>query len=124
MPLSRASILFQQSLLEQRDGVRTWHTGVGASAPITTQAFVNFNVGRAVRDSRAAFEAFVSVGFFLGDRTGANLGYESDGLTGRTQADVQQSLPVGEGYGYRLRLDDGATLGGSGAFQYQGPFGR
>jgi outer membrane usher protein len=38
--------------------------------------------------------------------------------------EIQQPLPVGQGWGYRLHAENGSQTYSSGAVQYQGPYGR
>lgn len=62
------------------------------------------------------WEGFVSVSFVLGRRTSASISYEHRENTRRTVADINRSLPVGPGIGYRLQGTD--DRGGSGLAQF------
>lgn len=67
---------------------------------------------------------FVGLTFAPGQRTTAAVSSRAvDGST-TTTASVEQSLPVGEGFGYRLQgVQAGGQTTGDGLFSYQGPFG-
>ena len=124
LPLTRGHISLQHAFLEQRDGMRTWRTSVASYLPLTARSSLNMSLARAYREKRSAFEVFVGLGVFFRNQTAANLAYDFDGVRARTQAELQRSLPVGAGYGYRVRVDDGAARGGSGTFLYQNRYGR
>ncbi len=61
-----------------------------------------------------------------GRRTAINVAHDRSGSQGLTTVEMQQSLPVGPGFGYRLSgvAGDGISPSGSGVLQYQGAFGR
>lgn len=68
--------------------------------------------------------AFLGLTVIAGRRTTASVSSDWSGGSATTTAEAQQALPVGEGFGYRVRAM--STAGrplGDGAFQYQGPFG-
>jgi outer membrane usher protein len=71
-------------------------------------------------------EAFAGLSVYLGSRTTATMSYQRQGNNQNVGAvDVQRSLPVGPGFGYRAQVDTtGDTANGGALLQYQGPWGR
>jgi outer membrane usher protein len=69
-------------------------------------------------------ELFVALNYYLGNNHTLNLshGERPDGRS--NSIELQKSLPVGPGVGYRVRADGGQQERLSGLVQYNGPFGR
>ncbi|MEH2244838.1 fimbria/pilus outer membrane usher protein [Nostoc sp.] len=69
-------------------------------------------------------EIFIGFNYSLGNATSANL---TEGISNKkavTTLSLQQSPPLGEGFGYRLQLSPSEEqLPGNGTLRYQAPFG-
>ena len=77
-------------------------------------------------DSARRLDVFAGASLLLGTRTAINVAHDRSGAQGLTTVEMQQSLPVGPGFGYRLSgvAGDASSASGSGVLQYQGAFGR
>ena len=70
-------------------------------------------------------EGFAGVTYFLGAGTTATASWEQHGREGQGTVEVSRSLPVGSGFGFRVRADTGEHVQhGLATLQYQGPWGR
>jgi outer membrane usher protein len=73
-------------------------------------------------------EGFAGISYFLGAATTATASWEQHGRRGQDgfgTVEVQKSLPVGSGFGYRVRGTAGEDVQqGLATAQYQGPWGR
>jgi outer membrane usher protein len=70
-------------------------------------------------------EGFAGVSYFLGAGTTASASWEQREREGRGVVEVSKSLPVGSGFGFRVRGDAGDEIQhGLATLQYQGPWGR
>jgi len=76
----------------------------------------------------AVYETFAGLSFNLGERTSASASrtdsWKGSGHTGTDHVDVQRSLPMGPGYGYRVVAEAGANAIEEANAQYQGAHGR
>ncbi len=76
-------------------------------------------------DQSRQLDAFVGATVLLGSRAVAGVTFERAGSQpGTTTVDVQQSLPVGTGFGYRFRGESAGDQSAHGEIDYQGSFGR
>jgi outer membrane usher protein len=120
---ARGSLTVRHTLVDRQDQPRSSVTSFVSSIRVGRRTNLFMTVSNDWRDRRTGLQLYTGMGFFLGGRTTANIsrGYQ-DGTT-RASVDLQQSLPVGVGYGYRMSadLERGQRLG---AFTYQGPYGR
>ncbi|MBI1993775.1 MAG: fimbrial biogenesis outer membrane usher protein [Deltaproteobacteria bacterium] len=84
-----------------------------------------FIVGSHARETEGHVnEIFVGLSFFLGDNTGS-VSYQQRADVGTKAAELQKSLPVGSGFGYRLQASQNRDQEQvAGLLQYQGPYGR
>lgn len=89
----------------------TYHLASPAPSPLTPR--------------ESATEIFAGLSYYFGNATTGSISHQQRGTDRTSAVELQRSLPVGDGYGYRLRA---ATTrdqtGGGGAVQYQGPYGR
>jgi outer membrane usher protein len=73
----------------------------------------------------ATNEGFVLLSVFLGERTTGAISYQRSGSRNTGLVEVQRSLPVGTGFGYRVQASTTETTPqGNLTLQYQGPWGR
>ncbi|MBI2358942.1 MAG: fimbrial biogenesis outer membrane usher protein [Deltaproteobacteria bacterium] len=87
-----------------------------------------FMVGsRSYKTGGNVNELFIGLSYFLG-KTTASLSHQHRSNVGTNSIELQHSLPVGSGFGYRF---DASRAGGrdeqtqvGGLLQYQGPYGR
>jgi outer membrane usher protein len=122
---SRASVTAQWSVTRMRDTPKTDRVSLLSTFPIGRRTSLFLSVGSANEGLGRKPEVFAGFSLFLGPQTAASI--TLDHRNGRTQtiAEVQRSLPVGEGFGYRLQsTTDGGQQSGSGVLQYQSSFGR
>jgi len=95
------------------------------SASLSSRAFLNVSVSHS-RSVVAQTVAFVSVVVALDDKTSASVDLNTtsrdDGSRTVVGATLQRALPIGEGWGYRVRAasDRQYQIGGA----YAGPYGR
>ena len=95
------------------------------SASLTSRAFLNLSVSRS-HGSVSQTAAFASLVVALDDRTSASFDVNATSRDAGTRtvvgATLQRSLPIGEGWGYRVRAasDRQYQVGGA----YAGPYGR
>jgi len=85
-----------------------------------------FSANRTLAEGRWYTGGFASLGVSLGTRNMANLSAEqTDGRT-RASADLQRTLPVGTGLGYRVQTTTGATGTADldAELRAQSPFGK
>lgn len=123
--LPRTGLTLQYGSADMRDTADTSRVSLGANLSIARQLSLYVTGGRAARGPERSNELFFGVSYYLGRGTIASVSREWQASGDSTSLDVQKSLPLGTGYGYRANLFKGEDrAGGNGAFQYQGPFGR
>src|SRR5262249_22039887 len=93
---------------------------------LTDRASVLFSASHSTQTgARPTNEGFAGLSIALGERTTANVSYQRQGTQNQGAVEVQRSLPIGPGWGYRGQA---ATTGDTGEglvmVQYQGPYGR
>ncbi len=87
-------------------------------------AFVSGSLERGASESGSRREIFTGVSVRFGSNTLASVSTERVGNVNHLITEVQQPLPVGTGWGFRLYDDSGDRHFSSGALQYQGQYGR
>jgi outer membrane usher protein len=120
----RVSLNLQHSLSETYGGLRLSQTSLLTTAQVGTRtyAFARFSRGR--NEQAWKNEGSVGLSVALGARSNASVSVaRTDGET-TTNVQVQRSLPLGEGLGYRLDGAAGAEDSAHGRLQYQSRFGR
>ena len=121
---SRMSVTLRQDVLDVRGEARMDQTSLLASARVVSRANLLVSAGTVRIGQRRQATFSISLSLLLAGATVASLSAERTGQTTRTAVDVQRSLPVASGYGYRLRVARGIQSAAAGVIQYQGPFGR
>lgn len=121
----RASLTAQYNLAEMRDAPRAQRVTLSSTVSISRRISLLVSGGSVALDGHTRGEAFVGLSCFVGHQTTASVTRQVQGGEGRTGIDVQKSLPLGTGLGYRISaFDSPGQTGGSGTLQYQTSFGR
>lgn len=122
----RASLTLQHARSDFRDRGREDRVSVNANVSLTKRMSLFLSAGRSSqRGSEVAYDVFAGLSVFVGERTTGGVSYHRQGGQSGGTVDVQRSLPVGSGFGYRVQADaNGETEQGSATLQYQGPWGR
>ncbi|MFO1325708.1 MAG: fimbria/pilus outer membrane usher protein [Burkholderiales bacterium] len=98
---------------------------VSYATTVAPRTFLNFSVSRSLGGT-AQTGAFLSLVYALDDKVSLGADVSTTRSGGSTQtvggAAVQRSLPIGEGYGYRLRATTDQQYFAGGV--YAGPYGR
>ncbi len=121
----RVSLTAQYGSSIMRDAPGTERLSLSSTVALVRRVNLLVSGGRARRGGKPETEAFVGLSCFLDHATTGSLSGERQGGASGTWVDVQKSLPLGTGYGYRASGFSGTDRdGASGAFQFQGPYGR
>jgi outer membrane usher protein len=80
------------------------------------------------QDASTTYETFGGLSLALGERTSASMtrtdDWQGSQHRGLNRAEIQRSLPIGQGYGYRLVAEAGQNELEQATVQYQGAHGR
>jgi outer membrane usher protein len=87
-------------------------------------AFVSGSLERGTTPSGSRREIFAGMSVRFGANTLASVSTERVNDVNHLVTELQQPLPVGTGWGFRLYDDSGDRNFSSGALQYQGQYGR
>ncbi len=103
---------------------RQQRTSIVGSTRVHRMADLTASVTRFMGSSRTGTEVSVGMTVSFGGRAVASTSavHGPDGT--RAAVDMQQSLPVGGGFGYQLHSETGERNASSGVLQYQGSYGR
>jgi outer membrane usher protein len=123
--LRGVSLTAQYSSSNMRDTASSAQVSLLSSIRLSQRANLVVSGSRTRRAGVISNEGFAGVSYFLPGRTTASVTYDRKGSVATPTAEVQKSLPVGEGFGYRLSAaGTGETAASqSGLVQYQGPYG-
>ncbi|MGH9650096.1 MAG: fimbria/pilus outer membrane usher protein, partial [Terriglobales bacterium] len=121
----RAGLTLQYAFSHLRDRGRNHRPSFLANLRVTRRATLLLS-GSHMRDTGrpSVLELFGGVSYYLGKNTTANVSHRDVDGRGTTTFEVQKSLPVGEGFGYRVQAQRGTQERLSGLFHYSAPFGR
>ena len=120
-----ASLTLQYSGTIPRDAPSFQRASLSNSSSLTRDLTLFFTFARVFQGSTQGNEAFVGLSYFLGRNTTALASYSHQDGQNTGSIDVQKSLPVGTGFGYRFNGTAGDGPGSaSGLVQYNAPFGR
>jgi outer membrane usher protein len=120
-----ASLTLQYSGTIPRDAPSSQRASLSNSSSLTRDLTLFFSFARVFQGSKQGNEAFVGLSYFLGNNTTALASYSYQDGQNTGSIDVQKSLPVGTGYGYRVNATAGDGPGSaSGLVQYNAAFGR
>jgi outer membrane usher protein len=123
---TRTDLTLQYTRSDFRDRGPEDRASIFSSVRLTDRATLLLSASRSTqKGAKPTTEAFAGLSIALGDRTTATLSYQRQGDQNLGSVEVQRSLPVGPGFGYRVRADaTGETGQGAATVQYQGPYGR
>jgi outer membrane usher protein len=124
VPLGRATASFQHNESFGSDAVSESRSSILASARILSMAELVGSVARSRGPAGRGFEASLGVTMTFGPKTVASITALRTSEGTSTAFDVQRPLPVGTGFGYQFRGEDGTRRLASAVAQYQGSFGR
>jgi outer membrane usher protein len=117
------SINMQQAYGQWRDRPTESRTSANLSMQVASRFNLFVNAARSRRDGQTAHELLAGLTLSHGDRTSMSVWAQRQGRS-QASVEIQRSLPVGNGVGYRVRTEDGIRRGLQGAVQYQGAYGR
>ncbi len=123
---SRGSVTLQYTRSDFRDRGPEDRVSVGVSINLTKRVSLILNGSRAnQRHEPPTTEVLALLSVSLGDRNTGTVSYERRGRENSEILGLERSLPVGNGFGYRLRGGQaGDETQASATLQYQGPYGR
>ena len=112
------------SRTRDKGGMNAVHVGTGVALTQNLGLLLDADAV-TMSTGQKTFQASLSLTYSFGGGNTARLEARQDKTGASTSAMVDKSLPVGDGFGYRLTGNAGArTTGGSGLLQVQGPYGR
>jgi outer membrane usher protein len=118
------------SITIQRRDTTAYVAGTGTRTAVTTSTRLSSrtDVFLTASDSHGAGqvgrEIFAGVSIRLTSNAIASVSAERTATGNHAVTEIQQPLPVGQGWGYRLHAENGSQSYSSGSVQYQGPYGR
>jgi outer membrane usher protein len=100
-----------------------------ANRNLTGRLHAFVTLGCSLSDPVApAYDTFAGLAYFVGERTTASATrsdrFSEGGHAGTSHLDLQRSLPIGPGYGYRLVAEQGTSAVEEATGQWQGTHGR
>jgi outer membrane usher protein len=125
-----ASVSLQYQLTQWRDQGWTNKITLAANRSITRWMYVFAMVNNIYSHlAPAEYDTFAGVSFAPAERITAGVTRSdhwggTSGYGGETQATIQQSLPLGQGLGYRVVASQGENAINEATAQYQGAYGR
>ena len=123
---SRANFTLLWNKANMRDSVDTDSVSLLSNLPVGRRASLFLSVGSANQGQGRKPQVFAGLSYFFGGSTAGSI--TVDHSNGRTQTvtEVNKTLPVGTGFGYRFQtaMANGGEHIGSGMVQYQTDFGR
>ena len=122
----RLSVTLRAALARYRDAGDSNQVGLLANVRVHETANLFATATRTAADTmtRPLYEVFASLSVALPDRATASAFYDQEGSQGTGGAEVQRSLPVGPGYGYRVRASVGPVDDFLADGQAQSAYGR
>jgi outer membrane usher protein len=119
------SLTAQYSSSTMRNTPSTRQISLLSSIRLSPRANIVLSASRSRRAGVTVNEGFAGLSYFLPGRMTASVSYDRKGSFSTPTAEVQKSLPVGEGFGYRLSAAGAGETPSSqsGLLQYQGPYG-
>ena len=120
----RVGLTLQYTVSELRDGASSRSASLAANVALIQDASLFVSGARTRRGGQNSNDVFLGLSYFLGASTTASASYQRVEGTGLGTVDVQKSLPLGTGFGYRVNgTREGGQNGGLADVQYQGPYG-
>ena len=123
--MSLASFTLSWGDTEMRDRGKTNRITMLGNMPLSRRAALYAALGSANQGMGRKPEVSAGISFSLATFRSASLTVDHRNGQTRVATDLEQSIGVGPGFGYRLRSENFAgEYSGSGALQYQSSFGR
>src|SRR5438445_5743138 len=121
----RGSFTVQWNTLRFANTPADDHLALLTSVSVSRATFF-FSIGQANQAGRRHSEYFAGVGIYGPHMTNANIAISGGGgATLQQSVEIQRSLPVGTGFGYRLlSRTAGDDKNGTAVLQYNAPFGQ
>jgi outer membrane usher protein len=120
-----ASLTLQYNRTVPRDTPSSQRASLTNSSTLTRNLSLFLSFARVFQGPAQGSEVFVGLSLFLGRNTTALASYNHQDGRNTGSINVQKSLPVGTGFGYRFDATAGDGPGSaSGLVQYNAPFGR
>lgn len=122
------SLTASLSATDERAGPNTSRIAISYGRTLLQNLSLLFTASQARAESTVN-EVFAGINIGLGDRVSASANHQSQGSTRRETLRLQQSPPLGTGFGYRLLAENsssfsaGEPLSADGAVQYKGTHG-
>jgi outer membrane usher protein len=121
----RATVTVQYGRSENQAGLSQRRAFVYGSARLARGANLYFSGGRSTgTDGRDFREFAIGLNLALGARVSAVAGFAGNSQGSGPTVELQQSVPIGTGYGYRVAATGGPSDGATGRLEYQSSFGR
>jgi outer membrane usher protein len=123
---SRANFTLLWNKSDMRDSVGIDSVTLLSNVPVGRRASLFLSLGSVNEGQGRKPQVFAGWSYFFGGSTAASITIDHhNGLT-QTVSEVNKTLPVGTGLGYRFQsaMSEGGTRTGSGVLQYQTDFGR
>ena len=120
----QTSVTLQHSQARLKEGGTRHRTSLLASATLTRRLLLMASATRGLQDRRPVRELFAGLTLSFGSGGTATLAAERQAGVTRTFTEAHQPLPVGTGYGYRVRADNGERRLWTGTLEYQYQYGR
>jgi outer membrane usher protein len=121
---ARASVSFQQAVAATYGGPRRSETSIVGTLRLTRLLNLFVNGSRSAENGAARTSVYTGVSMALGSATTASVWTQAGAVGRGASAEVQRSLPVGNGVGYRARAALGGSTQAEGTFEAQGPYGH
>lgn len=123
-PWARTSVTLQHSQAQLFTGETRRRSTLLVSATIAPRLLLVASAAHGLQDSRRVRDVFGGITLSFGAGGTATLGAERTAPEVRRFAEVHRPLPVGTGYGYRFRAEDGDRRLWTGSLEHHNRFGR
>jgi outer membrane usher protein len=120
----RVSLSLQQAVSSPYNQPTSLRTSLVGSVSLGRRVTAFFNATTARANGRHEAGVYAGFSMALAPLTNASVGFRSGPGGSGVSADVQRSLPIGTGIGYRARVASGGGGQAGGMFEAQLPFGH
>jgi outer membrane usher protein len=124
VPFGLLDITLQYSHAHFRDAGRNDQASLGATYQLSDRIALSAVASQSRFAQQPVNNAlFFAVNFALGERSSGTVSANRARSVENETAQIQQSLPLGEGFGYRAQVQAGSHATQTADVQYQGPYG-
>jgi outer membrane usher protein len=120
----RVSLSLQQAVSQTHAGSDRSQTSVIGTLRVTRLVNLFVNGSRTADAGMARTSIYAGMGIALGSVTSASVWTQAGDVGSGASAEVQRSLPIGNGIGYRARAALGGSTQAEGTLEAQVPYGR